>query len=58
MWQEQPDAVAAAAPMPYTKRLRELFSTDPYYEVAAVPSMQSHLFVKLHVAKFKKMLHW
>lgn len=63
LWQEQPDADAAAQPLPYSGLLRELFATDPYYEVDAVPSSSSSssgsgMCVGLRVSKIKEMLNW
>jgi hypothetical protein len=64
LWQEQPDD-AASLPMPYSGLLRELFATDPYYEVAAVPASSSSssggdggMCVGLRVSKIKEMLNW
>jgi hypothetical protein len=66
MWQDQPDADAAALPMPYSGLLRELFATDVYFEVAQVSSGASSsssssgggVCVGLRVSKIKEMLNW
>jgi hypothetical protein len=67
MWQDQPDADAAALPMPYSGLLRELFATDVYFEVAQVGSGASSsgsnssgggVCVGLRVSKIKEMLNW
>lgn len=58
LWHEQPDPEAAATPMPYSKRLRQLFSIDPYFLVAAAPDNSSHHFVRLNVAKVIEALNW
>jgi hypothetical protein len=57
IWRAQPDP-ASLQPFPYTKKLRELLSGDPYFSVVVDPDCNSHYWVKLEVDKIKGMLNF